>query len=435
MNFNDALKEATRLAKARLAELQEDVILVRDLHGRIRVLLESANPESKPNEPFKKAFKSALKALGKSLADNLGVYAYPRRDIFLFREDLQSLDLPDAAASTVLEEEGDFRVCLHDRLLTGAQWNAHPIAESDDPKRFTLFSMKGGVGRSTTAIILAWHLAKKGKRILVFDLDLESPGVGTTLLGSTLPRFGVVDWFVEDALGQGNHVLEEIVVESPLSEALDGRIAVVPAFGSDTDDYLAKLGRAYFERGPSGYEAWPDRLKRLVAAVERRESPDVVLLDSRTGLHDTSAALVLAMGANTLLFAVDTAQTWTAYRFLFRHWERHPNRHEFRDKLWLVGAMIPDTEIETYRDSLRDHSWALFADELYDLAEATPDPDAFTFSVDDEAGRHYPREIFWQRNLLAFDPLENWTDQFVTAAYQSFLDWFDKVLLSEAGGS
>ncbi len=435
MNFDDALEEATRLAKARLTELQEDVILVRDLHGRIRVLLDSANPESKPSEPFKKAFKSALKALAQSMAANLGVYAYPKKDIFLFREDLPSLALPDAASSTIRGEEGGFKVCLHDRLLTGTQWNAHPVAESDNPKRFTLFSMKGGVGRSTTAIILAWHLAKRGKRVLVFDLDLESPGVGTTLLGSALPRFGIVDWFVEDALGQGDHILDEMVVESPLSEVLDGRIAVVPAFGSDTGDYLAKLGRTYFERGPRGYEAWPDRLKRLVDAVEGKESPDVVLLDSRTGLHDTSAALVLAMGANTLLFAVDTEQTWTAYRFLFRHWRGHPNRHDFRDKLWVVGAMIPDTQTRDYLDSLRDHAWALFDDELYDPAGATPDPDAFTYGFDDEAGRHYPREVFWQRSLLAFDPLQTWTDQFVTAAYQSFLNWFDKVLLGETENS
>ncbi len=427
MNFNDALEKVTEIAKASLPELQEDVVLVRDLQGRIRLLFESANPEGER----KGSFKKALKTLAREITTNLGVYAYSKKDIFLFREDLPSLALPDAASATALIEEAGFKVCLHDRLLTGTEWNAQPIAETDKPKRFTLFSMKGGVGRSTTAVILAWHLAQKGKRVLVFDLDLESPGVGATLLGTSLPKFGVVDWFVEDALSQGATVLPEIVAESELGVATDGRIAVVPAFGSDPGDYLAKLGRAYLERGPDGHEPWPDRLKRFVEAIEEQEKPDVVLLDSRSGLHDTSAALVLAMGANTMLFAVDTEQTWSAYRFLFEHWRRHPNRQDFRDKLWVLGAMIPDTQTLEYLDGLRDSSWALFNDALYESAGAAPDPDAFTYSVTDEAGNHHPRSIFWQRNLMTFDPLEDWTEQFVTAAYSSFLGWFDKVLLGE----
>src|SRR5690606_10863879 len=111
----------------------------------------------------------------------------------------------------VLAGNGGHKVCLHDRLLMGAEWSASPPAGAPSIERFTLFSMKGGVGRSTTATILAWHLAQKGKRVLVFDLDLESPGVGATLLGTDLPRFGIVDWFVEDALGQGQAVLGEMV--------------------------------------------------------------------------------------------------------------------------------------------------------------------------------------------------------------------------------
>jgi CobQ/CobB/MinD/ParA nucleotide binding domain len=428
MNFNDALDEATKLAKSRLADLQEDVILVRDLHGRIRVLLESANPESKPKEPFKKA----LKALAKDISETLDVYAYSKKDIFLFREDIQSLALPDAASSTVLAEEAGFQVCLHDRLLTGTQWSASPIAETDNPKRFTLFSMKGGVGRSTTAVILAWHLAKKGKRVLVFDLDLESPGVGATLLKSTLPRFGVVDWFVEDALGQGDSVLSDIVVESPLGVGTDGRIAVVPAFGSDTGDYLGKLGRVYLERGPKGHEPWPDRLKRLVSAIEDQEKPDIVLLDSRTGLHDTSAALVLAMGANTLLFAVDSRQTWTAYEFLFQHWKQHPNLREFRNKLWVLGAMVPRKDTRNYVDGLRDSSWKLFLESVYDKPpDEKTSESVFNYAQADEVGNHYPRKILWDEGLTAFDPLETWQDAPVQAAYGAFFGWFDKILLGE----
>lgn len=425
MNFNDALEKATQLAQARLPDLKEHVFLVRDLHGRIRLLLD------KRRQPASE-FYPHIQALIGDITQALGTYAYPADDLVMYREELKSIQLPDEGASAVLAENGSHKVCLHDRLLMGAEWRASPPPGAPAIKRFTLFSMKGGVGRSTTATILAWHLAQKGKRVLVFDLDLESPGVGATLLGVDLPRFGIVDWFVEDALGQGDAVFGEMVRQSALAVTGSGTITVVPAFGSDTGDYLAKLGRAYLERGPDGHEPWPSRLKRLVEAIEQQETPDIVLLDSRTGLHDTSAALVLAMGADTLMFAVDTPQTWSSYGFLFKHWTCHPDVASFYDKLWVVGAMVPDTDIDAYVESLRDRAWSLFDETLYSAPNVTIRSGFLPPVVDDEAGNHFPRTVYWQRGLMAFNPLANWTDQFVTAAYQSFLGWFDHVLLEES---
>lgn len=423
MNFNNALEKATQIAQARLPDLKEHVFLVRDLHGRIRLLL------GKRRKPASE-FYPHIQALIADITQALGTYAYPADDLVMYREELKCIQLPDDGASAVLAENGGHKVCLHDRLLMGAEWSASPPVGAPTIKRFTLFSMKGGVGRSTTATILAWHLARKGKRVLVFDLDLESPGVGATLLGPDLPRFGIVDWFVEDALGQGNAVLGEIVRQSALATG-SGTITVVPAFGSDTGDYLAKLGRAYLERGPNGHEPWPRRLKRLVEAIEGQETPDIVLLDSRTGLHDTSAALVLAMGADTLMFAVDTPQTWSSYGFLFKHWALHPDRRAFREKLWVVGAQTPDTGREEYLDALRDNAWDLFRETLYDAPSDGVDTDVFFSPADDSSGNHYPRAVYWHRALMSFDPLKEWAENDVTAAYGGLLEWFDRVLLEE----
>lgn len=426
MNFNDALKQATALAVARIEDLKEDVYLVRDLFGRIRVLLRKYRSPSSEFHPH-------VQGLIADLTTTLGNYVYDADSVIMYREHFKEFALPEEATSVVLAERGGFKVCLHDRLITGTEWNAKPLEETKDPRRFTLFSMNGGVGRSTTAVVLAQHLARKGKRVVIFDLDLESPGVGSTLLGNSLPRFGIVDWFVEDALGNGDAVLPDLVRESHLADGTGGRIAVVPAFGTDTGDYLAKLGRVTLDRGPNGREPWTERLKRLVEAVEGEEEPAVVLLDSRTGLHDSSASLVMAMGANTLLFAIDTEQTWSAYRFLFEHWKGHPNRQDFRDKLWVLGAMVPDTNREEYVEALRDKAWELFNNALYDTVEAESDPDAFTFAPTATEGNHHPRAIYWLRSLMAYNPLADDAQRDMEAAYGSFLDWFDAVLLEEAG--
>ena len=427
MNFNEALETATELAIAKLAFVNEHVFLVRDLHGRIRLLLKKRRQPTSP-------YFQPIQDLCNDISQALGVYAYPANDLVMYREELNSIQLPDDAASAVLAEDSGFKVCLHDRLLTGTEWNARPAAEAENPRRFTLFSMKGGVGRSTTAAILAWHLARKGKRVLVFDFDLESPGIGSTLLGQSLPRFGVLDWFVEDALGEGDAVLREMVGESGLQDGTGGRIAVVPTFGAETGDYLPKLGRAYLERGPSGYQPWTMRLERLVKALETQESPDVVLLDSRTGLHDTSAALVLAMGAHTLMFAANTPQTWSSYRFLFEHWMRHPNVADFYDKLWLVGSQATFFNTKQYVDYLLDNAWMLFDETLYRSPAVLSSQGFVSPMRSDEAANHYPRVVYWQPGLIVFEPLANWAEQFVVGAYQSFLSWFDRVLLEEGAG-
>lgn len=420
MNFNDALPTAATIALRHLGAPGREVVLVRDLFGKIRVVL----PED---------LAAKGDALAAELAAALDHYAYEPNSTFLREADVTEAR---SAAREVATSEDGARVLVIDRQLTGTEWNAQPLAEANHPRRFTLFSMKGGVGRSTTATILAWHLARKGKRVLVFDLDLESPGVGATLLGPSLPRFGIVDWFVEDALGHGDRILTDMVAVSDFGVATDGKLSVVPCFGTDTGDFLPKLGRAYLERGPAGHEPWPHRLQRLVAALEAQEKPDIVLLDSRTGLHDTSASLILAMGADTLMFAVDSRQTWTAYRFLFEHWRSHPNVRAFRQRLWVIGSMVPRKDTDTYIEGLRDSAWDLFATTLYDQSpEDTDSPaataDVFNFQSTDDTGNHFPRPVLWDDGLVAFDPLSVWQEGPVIAAYTSLLDWFDRTFLPE----
>ena len=431
MMFNDALSKAAEIALRHLGDPARPVVLVRDLFGKFRVVLSDDRA-------------GGADVLAGELAEELGVYAYAPTSTFLRESDV---GMAATSARVVLEVDGA-RVVLVDRLLTGTEWSASASVESGGRKRFTLFSMKGGVGRSTTATALAWHLAKKGRRVLILDLDLESPGVGTTLLGKSLPRFGVVDWFVEDAVGQGSLVLPHMVAESELGVATNGKLLVVPCFGTDTGfrgagtqpddqgDYLPKLGRAYLERGPTGHEPWPQRLLRFISDLEEQEKPDIVLLDSRTGLHDTSAALILAMGADTLMFAVDTRQTWAAYRFLFEHWRAHPDVRTFRDRLWVIGSMVPRKEGEAYVEGLRDGAYKLFWETLYDQqpepSEDITDPaSVFNFQPTDESANHYPREVLFDEGLVAFDPLSALQEGPIGAAYGKLFDWFDRTFMSD----
>jgi len=427
MDFNKALETARQIAVDHVGELDTDIVLVRDLFGRIRALLDHL--------PKGKKEKDATKSFAKALSSGLGNYGYPQRDTLIYRSNLEGLCLPEEYQASVLATQDGHEIRLHDRLLTGSEWHAEPMREPQRPKRFTFFSIKGGVGRSTTAIILARHLARLGKRVLIVDLDLESPGVGSSLLPEEqLPEYGVVDWFVEDALGNAAAIRDQMVASSRLADDLPGEILVAPSYGRRTGDYLPKLGRCYLERGPNGPEQWTHRLQRLIELHEASHQPDIVLLDSRTGLHDSSAALVLAMGAQTLLFAVESRQTWKVYGFLFGHWRQHPSVRDLRDKLWIVAGMVPETDRESYLDKLTEHSWNLFMENLYD--EAPPDTEdvpteGFTFDLKEEAAPHTPRPVFWHRGLQTFDPSSSLDVQMADAAYGAFLTWFDQAFLPE----
>lgn len=431
MDFNDALEQAKAFSLNNLQHIEEDIYLIRDLQGRIRILLKREKP----------AKAGAVQNLAQDIAGALDFYTYPEPEIIIYKEKLKHhLQTLNDQTAKKIASNGTYSVYLHDRLLIGGEWDASFAQASAGPKRFTLFSMKGGVGRSTSAMVLARHLAAQGKRILIFDLDLESPGISSSLLGSELPKYGVVDWFVEDAVGNAAPIIADLQKASPLQEDLSGSITVVPAYGTETGDYLPKLGRSYLERNAQGYKPWTDRLKELVQANETHyqaingQPPDVVLYDSRTGLHDSSAALVLAMGANTLMFAVNTEQTWRAYHFLFSHWQNHPNIQDFYDKLWIVGALIPETENEAYIEGLKDRSYALFDETIYQSPAVTGHPQFVPTNRESDIANHFPREILWNRGMMALDPLSRWPERAVPIAYDGFLNWFDQKFFGSASG-
>lgn len=173
----------------------------------------------------------------------------------------------------------------------------------------TFYSYKGGTGRSMALVNLAWTLALNDQRVLVIDWDLEAPGLHRFFQpflsdGELLEQPGLLD-FVERlaihsavdttpaARGQAD-VFDYIV---PLDWPLDALSGLCwRYFGLRAGIDLLGAGR----QGPA-YSTklasfnWVDFYERLggrgmlAAAFERlKDSYDYVLIDSRTGVSDTS---------------------------------------------------------------------------------------------------------------------------------------------------
>ncbi len=384
------------------------IYLVRDLFGKVRISVSDAVQED-----------STLQRLAAGLHQTLGQHGYPAADAVLLVDDAMLQALNDTAQNVF---PGVYWV---DRLVTGHDW--WTVGDSDrqrTPMRYTLFSVKGGVGRSTTAAVLAWHLVRRGERVIVVDLDLESPGLSSAMLApQEQPEFGVTDWFVEDLVGQGERVIEQMTAMPAWAQDFEGDVYVVPAHGRDPGEYLAKLGRVYMD---TTNEPWTARLERLLKALEAVCDPSVVLLESRSGMHDIAAATVTDLHAETLLFAMDSASNWTDYNILFRHWQQHGLAPKIRERLLLVSALTPELDTEQYLRRFQEQAWDLFRDNLYDDVKPLDESGAeFSFALDADPAPHNPLPIHWTRGLAAGTSLHDLETTTVEQAYAEFLRRFD----------
>ncbi len=403
------LKEALQETNLRALGMKE-IWIARDLLGCYSLLIPMGS------DPGQFTF------LAEALSRYLGAHAYPQDEAitFMYPEELEALK-PEAVS---WEEQG-ITVYLVDREVTGYRWGTASEEPEQTTRRIALFALKGGVGRSTAAFVLAAHLAKERERVLLLDFDLESPSLSAILERNELPDFGIVEWLVEDLVDQGNEVFSRMVGRPEWSEALQGDLMVVPAYGSGCREHLAQLGRAYMDKPPDKpgdpAEPWIFRVRRLVRGLERQFRPTIVIMDSRNGLHSIGAALVAHLATDVFLFAVDSQPTWDGYRILFQHWRDRGVIRSVRERLRMVAALIPPDE-EGYLPRFRQHAWNLFNEFVYD--EVPPEasgPEWFSFQEMDETAPHAPLPIYWDRALFGQYALRLLDDSTLQAAYGAFI--------------
>ena len=416
--FNDALRLAAQAAQD--SELPKDwpVGVVRDVYGRVRFAIDcEANQYP---AAARERLESALARLG----------AYATKGEVIFRDDLSNPDAifkgPDWHLTTVpagFDDEDqakpDLAVSVLDRQIMGQDWLNPIAAPAAHPHRIVFYGVKGGVGRSTALAMVAYGLAREGKRVLLLDFDLESPGLSGLLLPSDrVAEFGLVDWFVEDAVGQGDSVLRNMVSDSPLGDTTTGAIRVASAMGQGESAYLSKLARVYADvpgrEGRPGLQRFATRMQCVVQLLEAQEKPDVVLIDSRAGLHDVAAISITSLADTALLFATDSAQNWLGYEQLFAHWQHRPEVcAQVRDRLAIVQALAPKNDREGRSKAFLNHAYELFSSTLYDDIAPSKLPagqlsmqsiDLYNPAMEDEAAPHFPIRVDWDEVFQEFDP-------------------------------
>lgn len=428
LRFNDALRRAAEAVHNERLPATPRVGVVRDVHGRLRFAVDAHQPlalaeddeRTQPLISVEQRYPAEAHQILIDAAAGLGAYASAPsvlyRDAFSNPMALfEHLDWHETLVPGFDDADGvthpTLAIRLLDRQVIGQDWLRTERFSSDDrhPPRIVFYGLKGGVGRSTALAMLAYRLAREGRRVLLLDFDLESPGLSGLLLPpDRVAAYGLIDWFVEDAVGQGESVLGDVVSDSPLAADTTGVIRVAAAMGQAEDAYLSKLARVYADvPSPQGARSFAQRMVELVSTLEQRERPDVVLIDSRAGLHDVAAVAIARLADVALLFASDTAQSWQGLRQLFQHWLQHPHvLRAVRDRLRIVQALFPETEQAARAERFKQRAYDLFADHLYDpIAPGADASAAFNFDIEAEDAPHFPLRIRWSARLQEMDPL------------------------------
>ena len=206
---------------------------------------------------------------------------------------------------------------------------AAPYVEQNAAKRgkiVTFYSYKGGTGRSLVVANVAWILFTQGKRVLVVDWDLEAPGLHRYfhpfLQDKELAASpGLIDFFANFAEGarqphsesavQDNTWFQGYASVAPYAYSLCWPGWPAPSNPKSRWPFSTDGGSLDFipsgQQGPSyGIKVtafdWAGFYEKLgggifleTAKKQLRQDYDYVLIDSRTGISDSSGICTVQM--------------------------------------------------------------------------------------------------------------------------------------------
>ena len=377
MTFDRVLPELIRLLheEVGLNDAVTRFCIVRDVRGRVRLIVEpraaspvplgslEANLEAIIGKYFVGPILSAahggdVQRLAKQLldqADGKWPGGWPRS----FRNVLGGAD---TSIETGTRWTGIERTIGKEAWLASSSvappW---PLVKDKTPPIVTFHSFKGGVGRTTLVAAYAIRLATKKmspKRVAIVDLDLEAPGVGS-LLGVN-PERGVLDVLI-DHIATGEIDLDGASSSATLQDGAGQKITVFSA-GRPDDSYVQKLARLDFSSVEPGKD---NPVGLALEAMLRRMKPDydVILLDSRAGLHDLAGMSLHGLAHVDVLVFRGTEQNLLGLGQTLRALGTREVT-----KLVLVETLLPASDEElfdTRRQRSRSRVYEMLCEHIY----------------------------------------------------------------------
>lgn len=304
---------------------------------------------------------------------------------------------------------------INDRLRHHSGWfmsdaESGPIWPPEQGPRIVVFhGFKGGAGRTTLLASYALSCARGGKSVVVVDMDLDAPGVGTLLSADTdgtIARWGTVDFFLEAPDGHPLGDYFHVCAQSNLTGS--GYINVFPA-GRISDDYLPKLARVDLD-ARSSIARHP--LGLLLSAIRTME-PDVILLDGRAGLSPAAGLLLSGIAHLHVLVATASEQSMQGLERVIRHLGyARASLGRSQGECVIVQALVPDnadTSVVVQAD-FRERIETMFRDGYYAMERSDDDSVWSLYDMDSNVAPHVPVPISYRARLAHFSNLDQVAD-------------------------
>ena len=241
-------------------------------------------------------------------------------NIQIFFNVLLTSDLEDSFYSNVVNNPNSIDYGSRYRFDSFYSASKYELKKTDQNKIpiITFYSHKGGVGRTTTMVSYALHLAKEGKNVAIIDCDLEAPGYLNFFDLSKHEELlegkknGLVEFLCDSQfLGENDIDINNYMLNVGARNRGDdyqpalNRIWLIPAGNLNESvteknafesqgrrDYLeglAKLNLGNTQKVVKGFTSLFEQLRSI--------DVDVILIDSRTGFNDIFGTATLHLSS------------------------------------------------------------------------------------------------------------------------------------------
>jgi MinD-like ATPase involved in chromosome partitioning or flagellar assembly len=176
----------------------------------------------------------------------------------------------------------------------------------ESPIIATFYSLRGGVGRSTALAYTAQILAAQGRKVICVDMDLEAPGLAAIFgkEGEIGDGCGLVPLLVAIDNGEKPDISQHLIRVSEFED-----IYCLPAGKPDANyarllRYIDPIAWYHEERNP--LHLFIEQLKTGLPFT-----PDVILLDARTGISALNGPLLFDLADMSIIVFFPHPQTQT----------------------------------------------------------------------------------------------------------------------------
>ena len=206
----------------------------------------------------------------------------------------------------------------------------------------TFYSFKGGVGRTMALVNCAAELAKRGRRVLIVDFDLEAPGIHTYRpFHGAQEHAGIVDYVTQYITTRKAPDVREFIFEGEFN----GSSLSCMSAGVLDSNYAWKLNSIDWRRLYEEYQGYIlfEDMKRQW----EKHGFDYVLIDSRTGHTDVGGICTRQLPNAAVMLFFPNDQNVNGLKQVtadIRSEAKGPSRKDI--KLHFCPSNVPDLDDE-----------------------------------------------------------------------------------------